>query len=121
MSHRSLSVKAHPRRAHAPVFAALGDGTRLALIAKLSCGEASSISQLTRGSRLTRQAVTKHLRVLEHAGLVRGVRRGRENLFEFVPAPVQEAKRYLESVAEQWDQALGRLKAFVEDSQAARR
>jgi DNA-binding transcriptional ArsR family regulator len=99
---------------HAPVFAALGDPTRLALVSTLSRGDSHSISQLTEGSRLTRQAITKHLRVLEHAGVVRCVRQGRESLFEFEPQPLQAAMGYLASVSEQWDQALGRLKSFVE-------
>jgi len=96
------------------VFAALGDQTRLALIAKLAAGEPRSISHLTAGSKLTRQAITKHLHVLETAGVVRGVREGRESLFELDPRPIDGLKQYLESVAEQWDEALGRLKAFVE-------
>jgi len=99
---------------HAPVFAALGDKTRLALVAKLSRGQSRSISQLTQGSRLTRQAITKHLRVLESAGVVRSVRAGRESLYELDPEPLEELKRYLDRVSEQWDQALSRLKAFVE-------
>jgi DNA-binding transcriptional ArsR family regulator len=109
---RSVSVV--QRQAHAPVFAALGDKTRLLLIAKLSGGEPRSISQLTRGSRLTRQAITKHLRVLEQVKLVRSKRAGRESLFEFDPEPLGEIRRYLDLVSEHWDQALGRLKAFVE-------
>lgn len=81
-----------------------------------SAGSASySISQLTRGSRLTRQAVTKHLRVLESVGIVHSVRAGRESLFEFDPEPIAELKEYLDLVSEQWDQALTRLKLFVED------
>ena len=97
------------------VFAALGDQTRLTLIAKLSRGQPHSISHLTRGSRLTRQAVTKHLRVLERAGLVRSVHAGRESRFEFNPRPIDEMKQYLDFVSEQWDHALSRLKAFVEN------
>ena len=103
------------QRAHAPVFAALGDETRLALIAKLLRGQVRSISQLTEGSRLTRQAITKHLRVLERARIVRSVRRGRESLFEFDPEPIEGIKEYLDFVSEQWDQALSRLKSFVEN------
>ena len=87
---------------------------RLALVAKLCAGQPYSISQLTRGSRLTRQAVTKHLRVLERVGIVRSVRHGRETRFEFDPQPIEGMKLYLDSVSRQWDQALGRLKAFVE-------
>ena len=77
------------RRASAPVFAALGDGTRLWLLAKLSGGERFSISQLTEGSKLSRQAITKHLRVLESAGIARAVRSGRESLYELDPAPIE--------------------------------
>ena len=99
---------------HALVFAALGDETRLALVTKLAGGKPRSISQLTEGSRLTRQAITKHLHVLETAGVVRGVRAGRESLFELDPRPINGLKEYLESVSEQWDEALGRLTAFVE-------
>jgi len=102
------------QRAHAPVFAALGDETRLSLVAKLSGGQPRSISQLTHGSRLTRQAITKHLRVLENAAIVHSVRRGRESLFEFDPQPMEEIRKYLDLVSEQWDQALSRLKSFVE-------
>src|SRR5260221_11021954 len=105
------------RRVHARVFSALGDATRLALVAKLSGGEACSISQLTEtaaGERMTRQAVTKHLRVLERVGLVRCARSGRERLYEFRPAPVGEMKEYLGFGRAKWDEALGRWKAFVE-------
>jgi DNA-binding transcriptional ArsR family regulator len=102
-------------KAQAPVFAALGDETRLLLVVRLSRGLPCSISQLTEGSQLTRQAITKHLRVLEYAGIVRSVRAGRESLFQFDPEPLGNIKEYLDSVSEQWDQALSRLKAFVED------
>ncbi len=101
-------------RVHVPVFAALGDETRLSLIAALCGGRPRSITQLTKGSGLTRQAITKHLRVLERAGLVRGVRMGRENVFEFNPGPIEQTKEYLDLVSGQWDQALSRLKSFVE-------
>lgn len=99
------------------MFAALGDETRLALVATLSSGEPYSISRLTSGSRLTRQAITKHLRVLEHAGLVRSIRRGRESLFEFDPKPIVELKEYLEIVSRNWDEKLARLKKFVEEQE----
>ena len=102
------------RQAHTPVFAALGDETRLSLVAKLCRGQPRSIAQLTEGSRLTRQAITKHLRVLETAGVVHSVRSGRESLFAFDPEPIEEIKKYLDAVSEQWDQALSRLKSFVE-------
>lgn len=102
------------RQPQAPVFAALGDPTRLSLVAKLCRGQPYSISELTRGSKLTRQAITKHLRVLERAGIVRGVRAGRESLFKFDPRPIDEIKEYLDHVSQQWDSALSRLKEFVE-------
>jgi DNA-binding transcriptional ArsR family regulator len=101
-------------RGSAPVFAALGDETRLKLLAKLGGGTRFSIARLTKGSALTRQAITKHLRVLQDARLVRGVRRGRENLFELEPKRIEEARRALDGISRQWDQALARLKAFVE-------
>ncbi len=97
------------------MFAALGDDTRLRLLTELSSGQPHSISQLSAGSRLTRQAITKHLHVLEGAGIVHGVRRGRENLFKFNPEPIEEVKRYLDFVSAQWDQALARLRTFVEN------
>ncbi len=64
---------------------------------------------------MTRQAITKHLRVLERAGIVHGVRRGRESLFQLIPGPIEELKTYLDRVSAHWDQALSRLKAFVEE------
>lgn len=102
------------RQAYAPVFAALGDETRLLLLARLCDGRRCSISQLTRGSRLTRQAITKHLRVLESAGIVHGVRRGRESVFVFDPQAMEGIQDYLDDVSKQWDRALLRLKRFVE-------
>ena len=95
------------------MFAALGDETRLTLIGKLSKGAPQSISQLAEGSTLTRQAITKHLGVLEGAGVVRSERIGRQSLFEFQPAPFKELKSYLDRIAGEWDDALARLKSFV--------
>lgn len=103
------------QRAQATVFAALGDRTRLSLVSTLSSGKPQSISQLTSGARMTRQAVTKHLHVLQSAGLVRNVRHGRESLFELDTAPIDEARSYLEMVSRHWDNALARLKTFVEE------
>jgi DNA-binding transcriptional ArsR family regulator len=114
MSRKGRSGVAAKRRPYAPVFAALGDETRLSLVAKLCGGPPRSISQLTQGSRLTRQAITKHLRVLERAEIVHSLRTGRESRFEFDPEPIEEIKKYLDLVSEQWDQALSRLKSFVE-------
>jgi DNA-binding transcriptional ArsR family regulator len=108
----SLSAK---RQSRALVFAALGDEMRLALIAKLCSGQPYSISQLTQGSKLTRQAITKHLGVLERVGIVHSIRTGRESRFQFDPRPMEGMKDYLNLVSEQWDQALSRLKLFVEE------
>jgi DNA-binding transcriptional ArsR family regulator len=114
MLRQNHSRERATRRAHAPVFAALGDATRLSLIAKLGGGQPRSISQLTDGSRLTRQAITKHLRALERVKIVHNVRKGRESLFVLDPEPIEEIKKYLDLVSAQWDQALFRLKSFVE-------
>lgn len=110
--HRGGTASRHAR---ATVFAALGDDTRLSLVAKLSSGQPYSISRLTRGSKLTRQAITKHLRVLESVGIVHGVRAGRENLFELDLQPFASIQEYLDFVSKQWDQALSRLKSYLED------
>jgi DNA-binding transcriptional ArsR family regulator len=114
MSHQRRSRVATRRQPRALVFAALGDETRLLLVAKLCGGHPYSISQLTKGSKLTRQAITKHLRVLESAGFVRNVHAGRESRFEFDLKPVEEIREYLDLVSAQWDQALSRLKSLVE-------
>ncbi len=97
-----------------PVFAALGDGTRLELVARLCGGEPLSITQLASGASMTRQAITKHLHVLAEAGVVRSARRGREQLWELDPEQLQQARRCLEQISGQWESALGRLKDFVE-------
>lgn len=114
MSNRNRSGSALPET-HAHVFAALGEATRLSLIAKLCTGQRLSITQLAEGSKLTRQAITKHLRVLENVGVVRSIRQGRESLFEFTPQPIEDIRKYLDDVSEQWDLALSRLKTFVEE------
>ena len=98
----------------APIFAALGDEMRLRLIAALCVGGAMSITQLTSGTDITRQAITKHLVVLSAAGLVRDVKVGRERMWEFDPGQLDEARRSLEVIARQWDRALARLKRTVE-------
>jgi len=102
-------------KARASVFAALGDQTRLSVLAKLANGRPQSISRLTAGTRLTRQAVTKHLRVLEGAGIVRSARVGRESRFELEPKSIDDVRAYLDHVSRQWDDALARLRALVED------
>jgi DNA-binding transcriptional ArsR family regulator len=101
-------------RSSAPIFAALGDETRLRLVAALCAGGALSIAQLTSGTDVTRQAVTKHLRVLANAGLARDVKVGRERLWELEPSRLEEARRWLDEIARQWDLALDRLKIAVE-------
>lgn len=111
----SAPLKTAAFRNSAPVFAALGDETRLRLVAFLCSGGAKSISQLTSGTDITRQAVTKHLYVLANAGLARDFRAGRERLWEFEPGRLEKARRSLDLIAEQWDQALNRLKAVLED------
>jgi len=103
-----------PLRQAVPIFAALGDQTRLRLIAILCAGGAMSIAQLTAGTDMTRQGITKHLQILADAGLVHDVKVGRERLWQFEPAQIEEARRSLERIAQQWDQALNRLKMAVE-------
>lgn len=98
----------------APIFAALGDRTRLALLGKLADGQARSISVLSLDTDLTRQAITKHLHVLQDAGLVASSRVGRESRFAARRETLDEARAYLDRVSAQWDDVLGRLKAFVE-------
>jgi DNA-binding transcriptional ArsR family regulator len=104
---------AHLARA-APLFAALGDATRLVIVARLSSGAPLSIVRLAEGTGVTRQAITKHLLVLAGAGIVRSERAGRERVWELEPEPLREAERSLARIAAQWDDALGRLREFVE-------
>jgi DNA-binding transcriptional ArsR family regulator len=98
----------------APVFAALGDETRLRLVARLCHDGPLSIARLTEGLPLTRQAITKHLRMMEKAGLVHVTRQGRETLWELEPRRVDDARRHLDAISTRWEEALARLKAFVE-------
>jgi len=99
----------------AELFAALGDPTRLRLVRRLSSEGPLSITRLTEGEEVTRQAVTKHLEVLAGAGLVRGARKGRERLWRIDPRPLDEARRFLDDVSRRWDDALARLKLLVEE------
>jgi DNA-binding transcriptional ArsR family regulator len=116
MSSKRASAIATPRllRQYVAIFTALSDETRLSLLARLIDGVPCSISQLTEDSKISRQAITKHLRVLESAGLVRGATAGRECLFELEPRPLEEVRDYLDLVSKQWDKALTRLKKLVE-------
>lgn len=99
----------------APIFAALGDETRLSLVARLCAGGPRSITQLSEGSDVTRQAITKHLRVLADAGLLRGTRRGRERIWELEPDRLEEAGRVLALISARWDDVLERLRRFTEE------
>ena len=98
----------------APIFAALGDETRLGLVARLARADTLSIAQLTEKTPVTRQAVTRHLEVLEEAGLVRGTRRGREHLWQLEPARLALAQRSLAQISSWWDEKLAALKEKVE-------
>jgi DNA-binding transcriptional ArsR family regulator len=99
----------------APLFAALGDETRLTLVTRLSEQGPAPIVELTRGLGITRQAVTKHLAALEDAGLLRSTRVGRERLWELEPKGLHRVQRHLATISKQWDAAIERLRAFVED------
>lgn len=99
----------------ARLFAALGDETRLHLVSRLCAGGPASIATLAAGSKLTRQAISKHLRVMEKAHLIHRSRRGRESVCHLDPQSLDTAQRSLGVIAKQWDDALGRLRAFVED------
>ena len=101
-------------KAPAQVFAALGSVTRLALVSRLSDGKEHSITELSDGLDLTRQAITKHLQVLQHAGIVNSQRVGRESRFTIRPGAIKRAKNYLTRVSDQWDKAIARLRAAVE-------
>lgn len=106
--------KAEGAIAAAALFAALGDPTRLAMVSRLAGGGSHSIASLTDGNAMTRQAVTKHLQVLERAGLVESHRAGRESLYALRPERIDSARAYLAQVAAHWDAALLRLKAHIE-------
>jgi DNA-binding transcriptional ArsR family regulator len=108
------ATKRNRHKKPALVFAALGDETRLHIVMRLGAGEPLSIVSLTTGTGVTRQAVTKHLRILARAGLVRGRRAGRETLYRVEPAQLDAARQALDQISAQWDVGLARLKAFVE-------
>ncbi len=110
-----MSPASTHREVPAPIFAALGDATRLELISRLSDGRQHSITELTEGFSVTRQAVTKHLKVLSEAGLISRQQVGRESRFEMRRETIDSAKEYLARISDQWDQAIVRLRALVED------
>ena len=105
----------HSLARSAPIFAALGDETRLRLVARLCSGGPQSIADLTSGATVTRQAVTKHLRVLEAAGIARGVRKGRESRWELAPGKLDAARRYLDRIAQQWERRLAALERHLDE------
>ncbi len=109
-----MAVVKRARRRAAPIFAALGDETRLRLLDRLCAAGPLSISALAAASPVTRQAITKHLRRMHAAGLLRVTRQGRERVWEVEPDALDEAQRYLNAIADHWDAALARLQRFVE-------
>ena len=111
MSRKSAAVRLTEA---APIFAALGDPTRLRIVIRLCSSGPSSIVRLTEGADVSRQAITKHLRALEEAGLVSSDRPGRESVWELQPKRLEEIRGYLNQISAQWDETLGRLRAFVE-------
>src|ERR1700724_2717725 len=119
--HGSAHLKVAALRSSAPVFAALGDEMRLRLVAALCDGQPKSIAQLAAGTPISRQAVTKHLQVLSKAGLVRGMKSGRGGLWGVEAARLEKGRPSLRQMAEQWDQALSRLKHMVENEPAGAR
>ena len=104
-------------RVNAPsaLFAALGDPTRLRLVIRLSRGDSLSITELATGTKITRQAVTKHLHVLADAGVATASRLGREQRWSLDRHQLAQARLFLDRISHQWDNALARLKATVED------
>ncbi|MEK6553932.1 MAG: metalloregulator ArsR/SmtB family transcription factor [Bdellovibrionota bacterium] len=111
--NKSSAVFKNEEQAH--IFAALGDPNRLSLVAKLIDRKPHSISALTAGTKITRQAITKHLTVLEGVGLVTNIKEGRERLYLLDPKPLESLQEYLDVIAAQWDEALNNLKTFVEE------
>jgi DNA-binding transcriptional ArsR family regulator len=114
-SRRSARSAAASLARAAPVFAALGDPTRLALVGRLCADGPLSITGLTASAAVTRQAVTKHLSVLAAAGVVRDGWRGRERIWEIEKGSLEAARRCLDGISRQWDSALDRLRQFVEE------
>ena len=111
-----MSRRADPR-ALADVFFALGDGTRLAVVRRLGAGTPLSATVLSDGAKVTRQAIVKHLQVLEEAGLVTHEKQGREVLFSLAPPRLAEAREFLDGISAGWDRAIDRLRRLVEEDQ----
>ena len=117
MSRASGSAASVAVRDAAPLFAALGDETRLRLLTRLSSGGPQSVTSLCEKADVSRQAISKHLEVLSGAGLVKGTRQGREHIWQLAPERLDKGREYLDRIGRQWDDALDRLRAFVEDSE----
>jgi DNA-binding transcriptional ArsR family regulator len=105
---------ARRRTKAAPIFAALGDQTRLGIVTQLGAGGPLSTKTLTTGSWMSRQAIAKHLRALEDVGVIRGQRVGRDRIWELQSRRFAEMSRYLDEISAQWDEALLRLRTLVE-------
>lgn len=115
MSKSDLRTNTDRRETLAGIFAALGEPTRLGLVSILREDEGLTLTRLAQSSPLTRQGLTRHLQVLEDAGVVESTRSGRERHFRLAPGPFKEMQDYLRYVSQQWDDALNRLQAFVEE------
>ena len=111
---RAEAISPARMRDAAPLFAALGDATRLGLLISLCSSGPLSVTRLSSKFAVSRQAITKHLDVLTEAGLVRSSRQGRERIWEFEPKRLEDAQQLLDRLSRQWDDALDRLKVFVE-------
>ena len=107
--------KRSAKKSAAPLFAALGDETRLSVVARLCAGGPQSTVRLTRGTHVSRQAITKHLHALARAGIVGSRRDGRERIWEVRTGRLADARRYLDQISAGWDEAVARLRAFVEE------
>lgn len=114
MAHSRLGRSRRQLPLAAPIFAALGDPIRLKMVARLCDSGPLSIARLTEGTEVSRQAITKHLHTLEGAGLVSSGRMGRERVWELQATRLKEARGYLDSISDHWDEALGRLRSLVE-------
>lgn len=112
---RAAALAKLPRAA--PIFAALGDETRLTIVARLCARGPQSIIRLTEGANMSRQAITKHLHALARAGVIRGTRQGRERIWTVRTERLAEVGQYLEQISTQWDAALERLRAAVESEE----
>ena len=115
---RADTVTSSQARDAAPLFAALGDETRLQMLMRLAASGPESIAQMSAKSHVSRQAITKHLQVLEEAGFVVGERRGREHIWRIQPRRFEQVHAHLQRISAQWDEALERLRAFVDEGEA---